>query len=289
MKIEQFVTAPSTIQPIVSQSAETAGIQGFVLREDLIHPTLNGNKWRKLKYNLFEARKQGKHHLVALGGPYSNLIKAVAAAGNLFGFQTTGIIRGEPVKNPALHFSASLGMQFAFTDRTTFRLWRSDLNQLVARFPDAYIIPEGGTNVLALHGVAEMAIPDWVDFVMVACGTGGTLAGLATSLLPHQRVLGVAVLKDQGYLDHEVQRLHLAFNSGTFDNWRIIRDFHGGGYAKSTLELEQFCVRFVAETHIPVEPVYTGKLFFAWEKLTESGFFPHESKVLLIHSGGLKP
>lgn len=279
----------SIIQPIVSNVAEVAGIQAYVLREDLTHPTLNGNKWRKLKYNLLEARKQDKTHLIGVGGAHSNLIKSLAAAGSLFGFQTTGVIRGEPVENTSLAFSAAMGMQFLFVDRSTFRQWREDPSLLSTLFPDSYIVPEGGTNALALHGVAEIAIPEWVDFVMVACGTGGTLAGLATILMQHQQVFGVAVLKDQGYLDQEVNRLHQEYAGTSFQNWRILRDFHMGGYAKSKPELNQFCVRFGEETNIPIEPIYTGKLFFAWEKLAESGFFAIGSKVLLIHTGGITP
>jgi 1-aminocyclopropane-1-carboxylate deaminase len=295
MNIADFEPIPAPIQSIQSKVALSAGIEWFAQREDLIHPTLNGNKWRKLKYNLLEAQKQGCKTLVAMGGPYSNLIKAVAAAGNLFQFQTIGLIRGEKVENPVLDFANKMGMQFQFIERSLFKTWREDpatMQDVLQQFDKPYFIPEGGTNALALPGVAEMNVPDWADVIITACGTGGTLAGLASTVLQHQTTIGIAVLKDQGYLDNEVMNLLsqakinklIPESSG---KWQLIREFHGGGYAKVSPELQSFCVRFSAETGIPVEPIYTGKVFFALEKLTQLGFFPHGSKILVIHTGGL--
>jgi len=213
----------------------------------------------------------------------------------LFQFQTVGLIRGEEVQNKMLDFAAEMGMHFQFTTRSLYRAWREEpetLKDILKQLDRPYFIPEGGTNALALPGVAEMYVPAWADFIVAACGTGGTLAGLASSLLPNQTALGIAVLKDQGYLDIEVSQLLSQAKTNNLipassGNWQVIREFHGGGYAKVSKELQAFCVRFSMETGIPVEPIYTGKLFFALEKLTESGFFPHGSKILAIHSGGI--
>lgn len=255
---------------------------------------MSGNKWHKLKHNLAEARKQGKDTILTFGGAYSNHIYAVAAAGRIFNFNTIGIIRGEehlPL-NPTLSFAKENGMMFYYLDRTTYRKKNSSeiINQLQNIFGDFYLIPEGGTNELAVKGCSDIAksinIP--FDYICSPCGTGGTLAGLISSLNGNQFALGFAVLKGASFLIENVNKLLEDSGNTSFRNWEINLDYHFGGYAKMNSELKDFTDKFSSLTKIPIEPIYTGKMFFGIYDLAAKGYFAKGDRIIAIHTGGLQ-
>ncbi|MCE2613077.1 pyridoxal-phosphate dependent enzyme [Flavobacteriaceae bacterium D16] len=262
----------------------------YIKREDLIHPVVSGNKYRKLKYNLLAAIDQGFEALLTFGGAYSNHIAATAFAGAENKLRTIGIIRGEELRsvwqaNPTLREAHRTGMEFQFVSRVAYRLKTTEsfLDQLKQRWGDFYLLPEGGTNELAVKGCEEILQTGDAQFDFVACcvGTGGTLAGLINSAQPHQEVLGFPVLQDEG----------LKEDIPTFvkqGQWRLVWDYHFGGYAKVSLELVSFINDFRRETGISLDPIYTGKLLYGLMDMIVRGEFKANSKILAIHSGGLQ-
>ncbi|NUY81838.1 1-aminocyclopropane-1-carboxylate deaminase/D-cysteine desulfhydrase [Flavobacterium sp. MAH-1] len=262
----------------------------FVKREDLLHPTISGNKFRKLKYNLEAAKLQGKQTLLTFGGAFSNHIAAVAAAGKEYGFKTIGIIRGEELasqiqNNPTLTFASQNGMRLEFINRQDYRLKSEEafLDTLESRFGDVFVLPEGGTNTLAVKGCEEILdTQDFeFDYICSAVGTGGTLAGLVNASAQNQKVLGFSALK--GDFDSEnITRF------STKTNWEIIIDYHFGGYAKVDAALIGFINRFYDENKIQLDPVYTGKMLFGLEDMIAKGRFAPGTKILAIHTGGLQ-
>jgi 1-aminocyclopropane-1-carboxylate deaminase len=287
----QPVFKKSFLQPLEDPLFEKKNLKVFVLRDDIIHPFISGNKWRKLKYNIDEFRRQGKEYLVTFGGGYSNHIVATAAAGKEFGINTIGIIRGEELNthsNPVLHFANECGMKLVFISREKYRSFRED-NSLVFHEPgipgtDLYMLPEGGSNEFAIKGCEEIPGDIAVDFDFICCasGTGATLAGITKGLKKHQKSIGIAVLKDAGSLDEAVKGY-----IGSKNNFQVIRDYHFGGYAKSTGELDLFCQSFIQKNNIPIEPVYTGKLFFGIYDLIRKNFFETGKTIVLVHTGGI--
>lgn len=271
----------------------------WVKREDLLHPLIKGNKWYKLKYNLEEAKKQRFTRLLTFGGAFSNHIYATASAGKLFGFETIGVIRGEETLplNPVLTHARACGMQLHYLDRSTYRQKNEVvmIQMLKAQFGEFYLIPEGGTNELAVKGTFEMLQDidnQLYDYVACACGTGGTLAGLA--LAQKANVIGFAVLKGD-FLTNDVKRLLENVKAkGIVENlqaipsyWTINTDYHFGGYAKTTPELLNFVRNFNHQTQILIEPIYTGKLFYGLFDLIKKDYFPPHTRILAIHSGGV--
>lgn len=270
---------------------KAAGIRLLIKREDEWHPLISGNKWRKLKYNLKEAKNQGKHTLLTFGGAYSNHLAATAAAGKKFDFATIGIVRGEAVLplNPTLALAQENGMQLYFSSRAAYR----DKTQLLHSLPFAtdhcFIVPEGGTNEWALPGCREI-VTDYtgatkVNYWCVSCGTGGTLAGMITGLNSKQNAIGFSALKGD-FLTQTVQDLLPA--SSQDKNWSINTDYHFGGYARYDDTLIQFINNFKQNHHIALDPIYTGKLLFGIYDLIKKGFFPRGSTIMAIHTGGLQ-
>jgi 1-aminocyclopropane-1-carboxylate deaminase len=266
------------------------GISLVIKREDLIHPFVSGNKFRKLKYNLLQAKAENQSTLLTFGGAYSNHIAALAYAGKENGFQTIGIIRGDELgdkieSNPTLKFAQECGMQFEFVSRETYRLKTEAtfLEQLQQQYGAFYLIPEGGTNAFAIQGCEEILTPEDASFDFVACaiGTGGTISGLINSVLPHQKVLGFPALKGD-FLQDEIR------NFVRQDNWELITDYHFGGYGKVTNDLIDWINQFYEQTQIPLDPVYTGKMVFGIVDLIAKNYFPENAKILLIHTGGLQ-
>lgn len=266
------------------------GISLVIKREDLIHPFVSGNKFRKLKYNLLQAKAENQSTLLTFGGAYSNHIAAVAYAGKENGFQTIGVIRGDELadkieNNPTLKFAQECGMQFEFVSRETYRLKTEAtfLEQLQQQYGAFYLIPEGGTNTFAIQGCEEILTPEDASFDYVACaiGTGGTISGLINSVLPHQKVLGFPALKGD-FLQDEIR------NFVRQDNWELITDYHFGGYGKVTNDLIDWINQFYEQTQIPLDPVYTGKMVFGIVDLIAKNYFPENSMILLIHTGGLQ-
>ncbi len=262
-----------------------------IKREDQIHPHISGNKYRKLIYNLIAAKKQELNTLLTFGGAYSNHIAATAAAGSEFGFQTIGIIRGEELfdkinQNPTLLFAQKCGMQFKFISRITYRQKNEKgfTTRLKKEFGDFYLIPEGGTNSHAILGCEEILSEqdNDYDFICVAVGTGGTIAGLINTIKPHQKILGFPALKGD-FLKADISTLTASTNS-----WDLITDYHFGGYSKIKPELITFINKFAKETGIPLDPIYTGKMVFGIVDLIKKNYFKSGSKILAIHTGGLQ-
>ncbi|MNK01442.1 1-aminocyclopropane-1-carboxylate deaminase [compost metagenome] len=261
-----------------------------VKREDLLHPHISGNKFRKLKYNILEAKKQGNEAVLTFGGAFSNHIAATAAAGKEYGFKTIGVIRGEELvdkieSNPTLRFARDCGMVFKFVSREDYRLKTEDIfiENLKAEFGDFYLVPEGGTNELAIKGCEEILTPQDVEFTHIACavGTGGTISGIINSAGSNQRVIGFPALKGAGLLEDICKFAKMG-------NWELVEDYHFGGYGKINEELVTFINDFLDKTNIPLDPVYTGKMFFGVIDLVHKGYFPENSAILLIHTGGLQ-
>lgn len=267
------------------------GIQLYLKREDCLHATISGNKFRKLKYNLIEAKAQGATTLLTFGGAYSNHIAAVAAAGKECGFKTIGIIRGEELiekvlDNPTLRHAQDNSMQLHFISRSDYRRKANAdfIEQLQSKFGMFYLIPEGGTNSLAVLGCEEILTEhDKQDFHFVCCavGTGGTIAGIINSSSEKQKVLGFPALKGD-FLFEEIRQWT------TRENWDLCLDYHFGGYAKTTPELLEFIQNFQQQTDIAIEPIYMGKMLFGICDLIERGYFPANSRILAIHTGGLQ-
>lgn len=266
------------------------GIELYIKREDVLHDEISGNKFRKLKYNLDEAKRQGKSRLLTFGGAYSNHIAAVAAAGRDYGFETIGVIRGDELalkyqENPTLKKAMQDGMQFYFATRTQYRDKMNVvfLEKLQQQFGDFYVIPEGGTNQLAVKGCEEILTEEdeVFDFICCAVGTGGTISGIINSLQTHQKALGFPALK--GNFLYDDIRPYVKNQQ-----WDLILDYHFGGYAKVSDELRLFIKEFNQKYLITLEPIYTGKMAFGVLDLISKGKFPEKSKVLIIHTGGLQ-
>ena len=265
-------------------------VELFIKREDKIHPQISGNKYRKLKYNLIEAETLGFKTLLTFGGAYSNHIAAVASVGTTFGFKTIGIIRGEELEekinyNPTLRIAKSCGMQFKFVTRSDYRKKASDgfIENLKKEFGTFYLIPEGGTNAFAIKGCEEILTDADKNFNYVCCavGTGGTISGLIKSSKPNQKILGFPALKGE-FLIKDISK----FVENT--NWKLITDFHFGGYAKINSELVTFINQFKKGHQIPLDPVYTGKMMYGILEMIKQNKFPKGSKILAIHTGGLQ-
>ena len=269
---------------------KNTSVKLFIRREDLIHPFVSGNKFRKLKYNLLEAKKQKKSTLLTFGGAFSNHIAATAFAGKQNGLKTIGIIRGDELaskinENPTLKFAQENGMVFEFVSREVYRLKESDdfIENLKNKYGDIYVIPEGGTNDLAVKGCEEILEENDVffDFICSSIGTGGTISGIINSTSPHQKVLGFPSLKGD-FLQKDIRKF------AQKENWKLITDYHFGGYGKVSSELIEFINSFYKENCIPLDPIYTGKMVFGVIDLINKDYFPENSKILMIHSGGLQ-
>lgn len=273
---------------------EERGVSVFLKREDLLHKEVSGNKFRKLKYNVLEAISKGKDRLLTFGGAYSNHIAATAAAGKLTGLGTIGIIRGDELgkdlsrtlsQNPTLKFAVSCGMQLEFISRDEYRKKNTGSmeERLHQRFGEFYLVPEGGTNALAVRGCEEILTPaDTVfEFLCCAMGTGGTLSGIINASGKGQKVLGFPALKG-GFLKDEVNRFTQK------DNWEIITDYHFGGYAKVDRSLIEFINNFRLKFNVPLDPVYTGKMMYGIFDLIGKGYFSKNTRILAVHTGGLQ-
>ncbi|WP_421272789.1 1-aminocyclopropane-1-carboxylate deaminase/D-cysteine desulfhydrase [Aeromonas taiwanensis] len=281
---------PSPLHRIHHPLLTAHGVTLWCKRDDLIHPSLSGNKWRKLKYHLQQARAQGKTHILSFGGAYSNHIHALAAAGCRLGLRTTGIIRGEAasVSNATLSAARGWGMDLVFVDRQSYR--RRQDPAWLAQFEDAdtLIVPEGGSSPRALPGVAELVdeLPFSPDLWVLPCASGGTLAGLIAGKRERERILAIAVIKGGTQLRDEVCRLHPG--AATTEGWRIALDHHDGGYARFSPALWQWVQAFCAETGLPLEPIYSGKAMWGLFRELEAGRIPRGSEVVFLHTGGLQ-
>jgi 1-aminocyclopropane-1-carboxylate deaminase len=288
----QFSSLPSPCQPIGTPSF--LGRVVWVKRDDLLHPEVSGNKFRKLKYPLLALHGQSVT-LTTMGGPWSNHLHALAHAGALFGWPTRGLVRGaQATASATLNDCRRLGMQIQFVSRDEYRALRDipdAWRRHVDHADDSHVwFPEGGSTPAALRGVAELIheLPFIPEVVMVACGTGATLAGLLAGLQGKGRVIGIAVLKNAAYLHKEIAVLLQQAGYPAYRNYELITDAHHGGYGKAPPELRQFCHDFSRELGMPIEPLYTGKLFFALKKMVQANAFLEDERIVAIHTGGLQ-
>ncbi|MFB6874236.1 1-aminocyclopropane-1-carboxylate deaminase/D-cysteine desulfhydrase [Streptomyces sp. NPDC056323] len=280
---------PSPLQPVEDERFARHGVRLLLKRDDLIHPDLPGNKWRKLSLNL---RAAAGRTMLTFGGAYSNHLRATAAAGRLLGFPTVGVVRGDELAgrplNPSLARCAADGMTLHFVDRATYRA-KGDpeiLAGLLSLFGECCVVPEGGSNALAAQGCAELGreLRGAADVVAVACGTGGTLAGLAAGLAPMQRALGVPVLRG-GFLGDAVRGLQEEAFGGPAGAWSLDERFHFGGYARTTPALHAFADDFEQRHGLPVERLYVAKLLYALTELAGEGAFPPGTALAAVVTG----
>ncbi len=288
-KLEQSL-AKSPLTQIIDPKLESHNLQLWLKRDDLIHPIISGNKWRKLKYNLDAALALGKDTLVSMGGAYSNHLHALAYCGKQLGLHTVGMVRGErpaPL-TPSLQDMENWGMALRFVSRSDYRLLRNHQNEqdLPGIKANEYWLPEGGANRLALKGVAEIIdeIDMTYDALCVACGTGATLAGLISKVPKQVSVLGFAALKNAGFLSDDVKSML----PGVYSNWSLLHGYHMGGLAEISPELTAFMADFEEKTAIPLEPVYTGKMLYGVYDLIEKGYFKPGQCIIALHTGGLQ-
>jgi len=272
------------------------GVRLFIKREDEIHPFVSGNKFRKLKYNLQEAKHQNKTTLLTFGGAYSNHIVATAVAGKMAGFKTIGVIRGEELKarfkevlqeNATLYEAHKNGMQFEFVSREAYKKKEdiSFINELAQKWGDFYTIPEGGTNDLAVKGCKEILTSEDEKFsyICVAVGTGGTIRGLINaSCSKKQHVIGFPALKGD-FLEREIQQ-----KAPENNHWLLQNEYHFGGYGKYNTTLIRFINQFKEQTSILLDPIYTGKMMFGILDLVEKNYFKPQSNILAVHTGGIQ-
>lgn len=286
--LADLVRLPSPLVGLRDERLEPYGVELLLKRDDLSHPEVPGNKWRKLRHNLEAARKQGFGRLLTFGGAFSNHIRATAAAGHRLGFETVGVIRGEeqlPL-NGSLAYATGRGMVLTYLDRATYRRKTEPdvLAQLSERFGPCYVLPEGGSNGLAARGCAELIaeITTEFDVIACACGTGGTLAGIAAGLGGKKRALGFAVLKGGQFLDDEVRRLQREAFGKVTSNWAIDYAFPFGGYARRKPELDAFIADFRARHQITPDWVYEAKMLYGLFARIEAGVFAPGTRIVAV-------
>ncbi len=261
-----------------------------IKREDLIHPLISGNKFRKLKFNLLQATQEGFDTILSYGGAFSNHIAAVACAGKAAGLKTVGVVRGEELQdkwrgNPTLKLAHEHGMRFHFVSREAYRKKEnpSEIKNLEALFGPIYRLPEGGSNVLAVKGCEEILTENdaHFDIICASVGTGATIAGISNAADSKQRILGFSALRGD-FLKEDIRKF------AHKENWELQTDYHFGGYAKVTPELINFINEFKRKTQISLDPIYTGKLLFGILDMVKRGLFKPNTKILAIHTGGLQ-
>jgi 1-aminocyclopropane-1-carboxylate deaminase len=277
----------SPIEQIKHPFYQQKQVNVFIKRDDLIHPFISGNKWRKLKYLLHQALAKQQQHLVTFGGAYSNHLLATACAAAKFGFKSTGFVRGEPVQNDTLMLCKLFGMELIFVNRGNYNNKQKLFQDHFAHDRQAFFIDEGGASIEATDGCAELIDELGIayDHIFCACGTGTTLAGIIKGLEKktlHTQVHGVPVFKNGNFIRKEV--LKYFDYTPAFD---LHLDYHFGGYAKSKPELIKFIQTFASTTGILLDPIYTGKLGYAIHDLIQQDHFSPESSILMIHTGGL--
>ncbi|GBL36131.1 putative 1-aminocyclopropane-1-carboxylate deaminase [Filimonas sp.] len=276
-----------TIDTIQDDFLKARDIRLDLLRLDLIHPQISGNKWFKLKYNIEAALKQGAESILSFGGAYSNHLHALAFAGHLSGIKTIGMLRGEEVSNHTLDDCGAWGMELHFISREEYRLKNESdfLESIQTKFPSSYIVPEGGNNEAGRKGTRE--ILQGIDLnlythICCAVGTGATLSGIAEASLPGQKILGFSAIKNGAYLEEEIRQ-----HTGNL-NWALKHDYHFGGFAKKNEQLLEYIHGFQQKQGIELDFVYTGKMMFGIDQMIQEKKIHAGSTVLAIHTGGIQ-
>ncbi|QKJ29133.1 1-aminocyclopropane-1-carboxylate deaminase/D-cysteine desulfhydrase [Mucilaginibacter mali] len=291
-KIELEIFSP--VHQIKHPLLDEKGLKLFIKRDDLIHPLISGNKWRKLKYILAKAQSESKTHLVTFGGAYSNHLLATAAAAAKFGFQSTGIVRGEEVNNDTLFMCRLHGMRLLFIDRDSYRDKPALFQKYFGNDADAFFIDEGGASAEGAKGCSELVteLPQTYTHLFCACGTGTTAAGIINGIAAHQlptKFHGIPVFKGGDFMRDEIAKYlipHPSLSERT-DSYHLHTDYHFGGYGKTTPQLIDFIKAFIASTGILIEPVYTGKMLYAIFDMARNNYFNPGDEILVIHSGGI--
>ncbi len=285
------------------QVIDLLGVSVWVKREDLNHPVVQGNKMWKLKHNILAAKEQQSNAVVTFGGAFSNHLLATAYAAKAAGLASVGIVRGDELQDnqavwsETLHRCAHYGMRLEFVNRTHYRQKQQSqaVQRILSELPHAYLIPEGGSNVLAAQGVADMVaelarqLSHEPTHLICPVGTGGTVAGLITGVSQqgwHSQVIGVAVLKGLDSIDADIQSWIKHLTQPV--SWKVVHDFHGGGYAKRTPEMTRFAVAFSQQHDIPLDKIYNIKSFYAMAQMIKSGNITAQDRPLIIHTGGLQ-
>ena len=275
---------PSVNQPLRLQEIE-GELEITLKREDQIHPDISGNKWRKLKYNFQYAKQNGYQSVLTFGGAFSNHLAAVASAGHQYGFQTHGIVSGEELEtqtlNPTLQYCTHLGMALHFVSRTLYRNKKKALASVIIDDKNPFVIPEGGTNALAVNGCAEILTSDDKEFdtIAVAVGTGGTMAGLIQSTSDHQHLVGFQVVKDI-----EIPSRIRTFVSN--DRWSLVPTYDAVGYAKTPKSLIDFAHSVASQTGVILDPLYTAPMLWHLIKKRKENTWNFGNRFLMIHTGG---
>jgi len=285
-----MLNIPSPIQVLELPLLKEKGLNLYVKRDDLIHDLISGNKWRKMKYNIDKAKHKNYDGILTFGGAHSNHIIATAFLCKHNQLKSIGIIRGDAhvEKSNTLNKCEELDMELSFVSRGDYKEKDSAqyIEKLQLAYPNYLILPEGGANEAGVKGcediVAEIDVD--FDFVTVDCGTGATLAGMVRELKPHQKAIGVQVLKGRDFISEEV----LKFSPNTAEKFEVWTEYHFGGYAKYKDELLDFMRWFCKETGIKLDPIYTGKQFFAVFDQIDKGYFPRGTNIVLTHTGGLQ-
>ncbi|TDC13613.1 pyridoxal-phosphate dependent enzyme [Streptomyces sp. 8K308] len=301
-------TLPSPLTRVADERLAGAGVELRLKRDDLIHPTVPGNKWRKLIPNLVAAREAGHTRVLTFGGAYSNHVRALAAAAAGQGLESVGVIRGDELANAPRNWSLAraeaAGMRLVFVDRARYRRLRETLHEPATRrrladeFGPCAVLPEGGSNVPAARGAAAVAaelvtqLPDLGprDLVCCAVGTGGTLAGIAAGLPPGARALGVAALRGgAGYLEREIAGLHADGWGRPFANWSLDHTGHGGGYGRVSPELDSFAAEFAERHGVRLELRYVAKALRHLYAAVAAGSVPRATRITLVVTGPPDP
>lgn len=289
MSLEELISFfenpnPTPLQKIEDKITKTYQVNLYIKRLDLVHPLLSGNKFYKLKQNLIEAKRLNINSLVTFGGAFSNHLYAVAAAGKLFGFETIGIVRGDELNEKSsktLEFADSCGMRLEFVSRSAFK----NKAELALKFPNSFIIPEGGTNQLAIDGIKEIFIENNPEIICSSFGTGGTSAGILEKYGKNSKVMVFSSLKIKSEeVVNEIQKL----TTLNIENLIVNTDYTFGGYGRYDEQLVNFILNFEEENQILLDPIYTGKMMFGIYDLMLKGYFKPNLNIAIIHSGGLQ-
>lgn len=291
--LEKELVLPSPLVSVSLPLTVEKNIHLYIKREDLIHPWVSGNKWRKLKYNLDFALQKNIQTIITFGGAFSNHLYATAGACALLGIKSIGIIRGEiDMQNPTLKFCNEKNMTLIPVSRTAYREKEAskEIQDIIQKYPDAMVIPEGGTNQLALKGVGEIwdelnhQLPTTPDYITLAAGTGGTTAGLLSYNDYPTKIISYSALKS----DHLKEEILSLTGQKNKEKLTMITDYHFGGYGKWTDELIQFISDFESMTGIPLDHVYNGKAVYGLLKMIEDDYFPQGTTIVHVHTGGLQ-
>lgn len=299
--MENLSNYPPLLQPLQWPGPAATNISTDILRLDCLHPVVSGNKWFKLKGHLHQALHSSANRIITFGGAWSNHLVATAYAARHTGLAVTGIVRGErpSLLSATLTSAIEYGMQLEFIGRQEYA--KKDqpgfLIRLTERYPDAYIIPEGGAGLTGIRGCEEiLQTIDAGKYTHIACaiGTGTMFLGLVRASIPGQLVMGVPVLKGIDQLS-AIEPKHLLspepnplLSPEQRSRARFLTGYHFGGYARHPPELLDFMNSFYRQTGVPSDIVYTGKLFYAIRDSIQKDQFPATTRLLLIHSGGLQ-